>query len=58
MEKIFYISRSGNSDKCEDAPDLNRFRQMEKLNMLVSNGWSIKEMKTEGNDTYFILEKN
>lgn len=60
MQKVFYISR--NSDKYENrndtaAPELDRFQRVEQLNLLLSNGWSIKDFKTDNNDAFFLLEK-
>ena len=56
MEKIIYISKSSQCFNSQ-IPSCDRFKQIEKLNILISMGWSIKEMKTEGSDEYFILEK-
>ena len=57
MQKIFYVSR--NEDKAHDgkAPDMDRFQRVEKLNSLIAAGWAIKEMKSENNSTFFVLEK-
>lgn len=57
MQKIFYVSR--NEDKAHEgkAPDMDRFQRVEKLNGLLAAGWAIKEMKTENNSTFFVLEK-
>ena len=52
MQKIFYVSR--NEDK---AHDMDRFQRVEKLNSLIAAGWAIKEMKSENNSTFFVLEK-
>ncbi|MGN0595406.1 MAG: hypothetical protein ACI4I6_09615 [Hominimerdicola sp.] len=57
MEKVFYITKGNNEFGMQNLPSCDRFRQIEKLNRLISLGWSIKEMKTEGSDTFFILEK-
>lgn len=53
MQKIFYVSKSSDAN----APDMDKFRRVEKLNNLISLGWEIKEMKVENEDTYFVLEK-
>ena len=34
-----------------------RFQRVEKLNSLIAAGWAIKEMKSENNSTFFVLEK-
>ena len=48
-----------NEDKAHDgkAPDMDRFQRVEKLNSLIAAGWAIKEMKSENNSTFFVLEK-
>lgn len=60
MQKVFYISKD--DDRYEQrgdlsAPKMDRFARVEKLNMLLECGWSIKEFKTDQNDTFFVLEK-
>lgn len=56
MQKVFYVSRNnGCADNC--TPDMDRFQRIEKLNDLLALGWSIKEMKNEGESTYFVLHK-
>ena len=36
---------------------VDRFQRVEKLNSLIAAGWAIKEMKSENNSTFFVLEK-
>lgn len=58
MQKIFFISN--NSQKVSagvQAPHLDRFQRVEQLNEMLSRGWSIKEFKSTGADSYFVLEK-
>lgn len=58
MQKLFYVTKNQqrNSDNvC--TPDMDRFARVEKLNNLLSLGWSIKEFIKEKNEEYFILEK-
>lgn len=58
MQKIFFISN--NSQKVSagvQAPHLDRFQRVEQLNEMFSRGWSIKEFKSTGADSYFVLEK-
>jgi predicted GNAT superfamily acetyltransferase len=58
MQKKFYISSNSEESKGGvNAPKLDRFRRVEQLNDMLSRGWSIKEFKNEGDDSYFLLEK-
>ena len=54
MQKIFYVSDSAGKNS---APDMDRFQRIEKLNGLLAAGWAIKEMRTENDSTFFVLEK-
>lgn len=56
MEKTFFIRRSASGDGVP-APVYDRFQRIEKLNLLVENGWSIKDFKCDADEEYFILEK-
>ncbi|MCD8095976.1 MAG: hypothetical protein LUE12_07615 [Ruminococcus sp.] len=63
MQKKFFISK--NSDSISNAsrvcaPELDRFRRIEKLNLMLANGWEIKGFENSENDStgsYFLLEK-
>ena len=58
MLKKFYITKSA-GDKSEgvNAPSLDRFQRMEQLNNMLHLGWTIKEFKDNGNESYFLLER-
>jgi hypothetical protein len=56
MTKTFYVSKStdGNVD---GAPTTDRFERIERLNMLLEHGWTIKNFSKTDNEEYFVLEK-
>ena len=56
MQKKFYVSKTS-SDEEKSAPDLDRFRRIEQLNLLLSLGWKIKSFVNEQGSEFFILEK-
>ena len=56
MEKTFFIKKSASGDEA-GAPAYDRFKRIEKLNLLVDSGWVIKSFESNAYDEYFILEK-
>ena len=56
MTKIFYIKKNI-SDGTDSVPTTDRFERMEKLNLLLSSGWTIKEFISDNGEEYFVLEK-
>lgn len=56
MTKKFFISKAEKS--ASDAPDLDRFQRVEKLNEMLAVGWQIKGFYNEVEGSYFVLEKN
>ncbi|MGN0633347.1 MAG: hypothetical protein ACI4JW_05710 [Oscillospiraceae bacterium] len=56
MTKKFFISKAEKS--ASDAPDLDRFQRVEKLNEMLAVGWQIKGFYNEAEGSYFVLEKN
>lgn len=56
MEKTFFIRKSA-SDEEAGAPTYDRFKRIEKLNLLVDSGWVIKSFQCDAQEEYFILEK-
>lgn len=56
MTKFFYITKSI-SDGTDSVPTTDRFERMEKLNLLLSSGWKIKDFVSDKGEEYFVLEK-
>ena len=56
MEKTFFIKKSAGTDG-QMIPTTDRFKRIEKLNLLVDSGWVIKGFKSNENEEYFLLEK-
>ncbi len=54
MTKKFYVSR--NSEDAS-APQLDKYQRIEKLNLLLSNGWIIKGFEEADGESWFLLEK-
>ena len=54
MIKKFYVSRNMEGTS---APELDRFQRIEKLNLLLSSGWTIKSYEETGGESWFLLEK-
>lgn len=54
MTKKFYVSKSTEGNP---APELDRFQRIEKLNLLLSNGWTIKDYHETPEESWFLLEK-
>lgn len=58
MRKIFYITKPKVlSGENTSVPDMDRFARIEKLNDLISLGWSIQEFCNGNDGEYFVLEK-
>ncbi len=60
MRKTFYITKSSeehSDNEGHTVPDTDKFRQIQKLNELISDGWIIKDFSSEKCSSYFILEK-
>ena len=59
MQKVFYVSKNSenNENHGNTVPGFDRFSRIEKLNLLLSMGWSIKSFSSENNEEYFVLEK-
>lgn len=59
MQKVFYVSKNSenNENHGNTAPGFDRFSRIEKLNLLLSMGWSIKSFSSDNNEEYFVLEK-
>lgn len=56
MEKVFYI-RKAVTEGSTQVPTTDRFRRIEKLNLLVDSGWVIKGFRSDAQEEYFLLEK-
>ena len=54
MIKKFYVSKKTEG---YDAPEMDKFQQIEKLNLLLSSGWIIKGFQQNENESWFVLEK-
>ncbi len=54
MTKKFYVSRNNGSNP---APALDKFQRIEKLNLLLSCGWTIKGFEEADGESWFLLEK-
>ena len=52
MIKKFYVSRNTEGTS---APELDRFQRIEKLNLLLSSGWTIKSYEETGGESWFLF---
>ncbi len=56
MQKKFYVSKTPEQGGMA-APEMDRFRRIEKLNALLAVGWEIKGFEETSEGSCFLLEK-
>ena len=54
MQKKFFVSDNAEGQ----APGYDRFSRIEKLNLLISQGWVIKGFINNSEGSFFLIEKN